>query len=153
MKRSLPIIVLMWAFLAVQYIHAQKPAPINPFAGEIVQSTDKFINGLPEGWTRSVGNFDCIIKFEKGALYFERHSPDEKCSVTFTKEGVSNGKYLLTTSYKIDGNAVEVLVNGESIKKKHQVEVKDGTLSVTIRTNSKGKAWGWIRKMILLKNG
>jgi hypothetical protein len=107
-------------------------------------------NGLPDGWMTSVDNFNCTVKFQNGALNFERLSPDEKCSFAFNKT-LSNGDYLLKTTFKIDGNNPQIFLDGKPLEQQNEIKVIDGILRVGIQTRGSGKIWGNIFSMTLTK--
>lgn len=108
-------------------------------------------NGLPDGWTTAADNFECTVKFQDGAIYFERLLRDEKCSFFFYKN-LSNGDYLLKTKFKIDGNEPQIFLDGKPLNQKNKIKVIDGKLRVGIQTRGAGKVWGTISSMILSPN-
>ncbi len=137
MTRLKLISILVLGILSVQSSLAQKTAgPIDLFSGAIQA------NGLPEGWSTPDEN-DCRIKFDENrAIFFERQSPDEKCSFVFTRE-MPDGIFTLKTRSKNEGNGKEILLDGKPLKKEQTIEVSNGTLNFGIQTKG-GKAWGWI---------
>jgi len=143
--RILPLVIL---FLMTNFSFGQQPTPpsntINLLEGSLQE------NGLPNGWTTSVDNFDCTIKFQNGAIYFERLSPDEKCSFAFSRN-MDNGDYLLKTLFEIDGNEPKILLDGKTLEKQNEIKVTDGVLRVGIQTRGAGKVWGNIFSMTLSK--
>lgn len=141
------LIIFIIAVLGVQSVFAQKSVePINLFSGSIEEI------GLPTGWVTSVDNLDCTIKFTSNKqIYFERQSPDEKCSFAFTK-ALPEGNYVLKTKFKIGGSAAEIFLDGAPLKKTHTIKVVDGQIRVGIQTKSSGKAWGWIESMTLTRS-
>jgi hypothetical protein len=108
-------------------------------------------NGLPDGWMTAADNFNCTVKFQDGAIYFERLSRDEKCSFAFHRN-LSNGDYLLKTQFKIDGNEPQIFLDGKPLNQETEIKVINGTLSVGIQTRGAGKVWGNISSMILSPN-
>ncbi|MFV0387458.1 MAG: hypothetical protein ACK5NT_01790, partial [Pyrinomonadaceae bacterium] len=104
-------------------------------------------NGMPEGWVKSVDN-NCTVKFQNRAIYFERQSPDEKCSFVYTGK-TTNNKLLLSSQYDIDGNGYGILFNGMMPQTDFPIEAANGNIQLTVAITGEGKVWGWIRKLEL----
>ena len=100
----------------------QLPGQINVLEGRIQET------GLPNGWDTAVDNFNCTVSFQNGSIFFERMSPNEKCSFFFSRQGVPNGEYRLITNFVIDGNNPGMILNGRDLRFESAKAVKDTSI-------------------------
>lgn len=148
MKNLIRILSFVVLCLMTNFSFGQQPVSLSNTINLLEGSVQS--NGLPNGWMTAVDNLDCTIKFQNGAIYFERLSPNEKCSFAFSKN-LDNGYYLLKTVFEIDGNDPGIFLDGKSLQKENEIKVTDGVLYIGIQTKGAGKVWGNIFSMTLSK--